>query len=317
MLRSPLLHFVILGIAFFAVRAVWISAPAHAVIEIRQSEIDQSIADFERRNRRPADNDEARAIENQIVENRLWLEQAWALDLHEVDPVVRRRLIQNMRFLETGIDLPESEFVERAIELGLHKSDPVIQRRLVARVRDLITAGVRARSPDEARLRLHYQKNADRWRTPLRLDLSHVYLSRDRRGQATGSDATALLRVLVDEALLPEAGIRLGDPFLSGHRLSGATRARIVARLGPDFANRVATAPSRRWFGPVESAFGSHLVWIHERLESELPKFEEVRTRVLEDWFDAEARIALRDELERHRRRVEIRILEDASGPNS
>jgi hypothetical protein len=311
LLRSPLAHFLFLGIALFALRAVWNSAPEASAIEIRRSEIDASIVDFERGVGRAASEDEVQAIRRQIVENALWLEQAWALGLHEVDPVVRRRLVQNMRFLETDLDLSESGLVERAIELGLDKSDPVIRRRLIDRVQALLRAGVRSRTPNETTLRSHYHENADRWRTPPLLDLSHVYLSRDKRGSATKEDAIALLRVLVGEGLSPESGIRRGDSFLAGHRLSLATRARIVARLGPEFADGLAGAPTQRWFGPVVSAFGSHLVWIHERIENQLPEFEEVRTRVLEDWFEEEVRRAIRSEITRHRQRVEVRILED------
>jgi hypothetical protein len=297
-------------------RAAWNSAPGPPTVEIRRSQINQSIVDFENRAGRAATENEVQALRRQIVENALWLEQAWALGLHEVDPVVRRRLVQNMRFLETDLDLAESDLVERAIELGMDRSDTVIRRRLIDRVQALLRAGVRSRTPKETTLQLHYQQNSDRWRTPPVLDLSHAYLSRDKRGSATEKDATALLRVLVGEDLLPEAGIRRGDPFLTGHRLSGATQARIVARLGPDFAAGLTGSPTQHWFGPVASAFGSHLVWIHERIESQLPEFEEVRTRVLEDWFADEERRAIRNEITRHRQRTEVRILEDVAAKN-
>ena len=312
LLRSPLIHFVLAGLALFVLRALWIATPESLVVEIRRSEINRAIVDFERRLGRAANDDELGAIKSQIVENALWLEQAWALGLHEVDPVVRQRLVQNMRFLETGLDLPEPELVDRAFELGMDKSDPVIRRRLVDRVQALLRAGVRSRTPDDATLRSHYQEHADRWRTPPLLDLSHVYLSRDKRGAATESDAVALLEALVEEKPSPEVAIRRGDPFLSGHRMSGATRTLIVARLGPDFAEDVAEARTKRWIGPIDSAFGSHLVWIHARVDSQLPELEEVRTRVLEDWYKDETRRSIRREITRHRQRAEIRILEDA-----
>lgn len=311
MLRSPLIHFLFAGIALFALRVVWDTAPETSLVEVRRSEIDGAIADFERRIGRSVNDGELRAIEDQLIENALWLEQASALGLHEVDPVVRQRLVQNMRFLETDPDIPESELVRRAFEIGMEKSDPVIRRRLIDRVQALLRAGVRTREPEEEILRSYYRDNADRWRSPALFDLTHVYLSRDKRGSATRSDAAVLFRVLVDENLSPEVGILRGDPFLSGHRLQGATRARIVARLGPDFAASVDGARTKRWLGPIDSAFGSHLVWIHEHIDSGLPDYDEVRTRVLEEWFKDETRRSIRNEIARHRQRAEIRVIED------
>ena len=315
MLRSPLTHFLFAGIALFAARAFWNPQPELSVLEIPRSEINLSIKDFEDGVGRPASTAERQAIENQVVENALWLEQAWALGLHEVDPVVRQRLLQNMRFLDSETKLPEAELLEQAISLGMAKSDPVIKRRLIERVQALLQAGVRAKQPGDEALRSHYQENFDRWRTPSRLDFSHVYFSRDRRRSGTQEDAAALLDVLIKERTPPEAGIERGDPFLSGHRLRGATPTRIVARFGPQFEASVADARTRQWFGPIASAFGSHLVWIHERAESRVPDYQEVQTLVLEDWVRLESRRSIRAEINRHRERIELRIVEDAA-PN-
>ncbi|CAN0488304.1 unnamed protein product, partial [Discosporangium mesarthrocarpum] len=113
------------------------------------------------------------------------------------------------------------------------------------------------------------------------------------------------------ESLASDAAIALGDPFLAGHRLRGASPNRIVARLGPSFADGVAEAPTQTWVGPVESAFGQHLVWIHDRIESRIPPLDEIRTRVLEDWIEKESRRVLREHIDARRRQVEVRILED------
>ncbi len=66
-----------------------------------------------------------------------------------------------------------------------------------------------------------------------------------------------------------------------------------------------------RWVGPVESAFGAHLVWIHERIASRIPPFDEVRRRVLDDWIEQETRRAFRAQIARRRRIVEVRLIED------
>jgi len=316
--RSPLLHFLLIGALLFALQTALAPSSSVRVIEVRRSEVAERVALFERQIGRAARPPEIQAIEDQAVENALWLDQARALGLDRVDAVVRQRLVLNMRFLEgSESGRSDDDLYARALELGLDRSDTVVKRRLVDRVQAIVRAGVRAEPPDEATLRAHYTATAERWREPPLLDLTHVYLSRDRRGARTRADAESLLRKLREDSVEPEAAVERGDPFLAGHRLRGVTPSQIVSRLGPEFAAGVAEAPTGRWIGPVDSAFGSHLVWIHERIESRVPAFEEIRSRVLADWLDEATERALRAQAARMRERVEIRFVDEPRGARS
>jgi len=312
LLRSPLLHFLLLGAALFLIDAAWSWAPESPVVKIAQTAIDERLAAYQVQMGRAATPEEARSITDQVVADALWVEQAFALGLPEIDPVVRQRLVLNMRFLEGESEASEDELVARAIELGMDRSDTVVQRRLIDRVQAIVRAGVRAKPPTAAQLTAHYVETADRWREPSLLDLSHVYLSHDKRGDSTRADAEALLDKIAGEELTLDGAIRAGDPFLAGHRLRGASPTRIVARLGPSFADSVASAPVEVWLGPIESAFGLHLVWVHDRTPSRIPELEEIEKRVLEDWIERESRKALREHIERRRAHVEVRFINDS-----
>ena len=326
MLRSPLLHFLLLGGLIFAIQSLRALPEDAPVVEVSRAEIAEAIETYRLQMGREPSEAEARAIERQVVDNALWLEQAYALGLHEVDSVVRQRLLLNMRFLEGDTSEPgvaddpaafarEEALLERAIELGMDRSDTVVRRRLVDRVQAIIRGAVRARPTAPETLEAHYRDTLERWREPPLLDLSHVYLSRDRRGEATRSDAEGLLARLRAEATPIEEAIGLGDPFLAGHRLRGASPNRLVARLGPDFAAAVADArPGGGWLGPYPSAFGQHLVWVHDRVESRVPPLDEIRQRVVEDWIEAESREAMREFLDERRKVVEVRVIEDVRG---
>jgi hypothetical protein len=306
-----LVHFLVLGGLLFGFQTLWSRASETPVVEVRRSDIEAQIEAYRQQMGRPPDERVAAAIERQVIDNAVWLEQAWALGLHEVDPVVRQRLILNMRFLEGESDATDERLFQRALELGMERSDPVVQRRLIDRVQAIVRAGVRARPIDEAELAAHYEATTERWREPPLLDLTHVYLSRDKRGEDTAEDARRLIEKLRREQIAPEDAPALGDPFLSGHRLRGATPPRIVSRLGPEFEAGVRDAPIQTWVGPIESAFGAHAVWIHARQPSRLPPLEEIRERVVEDWIEAESREALREHVARLRKTVEIRIVDD------
>ena len=311
MLRAPLLHFLALGALLFALQTGFAGEPAMRSIEVPRSEIDERIEAFALQVGRPADAEEARALEGQAIEDALWLDQAFAIGLPEIDAVVHQRLVQNMRFLDPETKETDEALYARAVELGMERSDTVVRRRLIDRIQAVVRARVRSEPVDEVALRKYFEENAERWREPTLVDLTHVYLSRDKRGARADADARAIRTRLEREATAPEAAVALGDPFLGGHTLRGATPTRIAARLGPGFANALTDAEPGRWLGPIESAFGPHLVWIERRVPSRIPAFEEIRSRVLDDWLEDRTREALREQATRLRAGVEVRWIED------
>ena len=311
MLRAPLLHFLLLGALLFALQTGFAAEPGMRSIAVPRSEVDERIEAFALQVGRPADAEESRALEGQAIEDALWLDQAFAIGLPEIDAVVHQRLVQNMRFLDPETKETDEALYARAVELGMERSDTVVRRRLIDRIQAVVRARVRSEPVDEAALRKYFEENAERWREPTLVDLTHVYLSRDKRGERADADARAIRARLERDATAPAAAVALGDPFLGGHTLRGATPTRIAARLGPGFANALTDAEPGRWLGPIESAFGPHLVWIERRVPSRIPSFEEIRSRVLDDWLEDRTREALREEATRLRAGVEVRWIED------
>jgi len=311
LLRTPLLHFLILGGLLFALESLSARVSAKPVVEIRARDVRAEIERFEARIGRAPDAQERAALVDQVVAEALWLEEARALGLAQDDPIVRRRLLMNMRFLEDDAEATDAALLARARALGMARSDPVVRRRLVDRMRARVRASVERRPVDEAELVRHHREHADRWREPGHLDLTHVYLSRDRRGERLEGDAKALLTRLRRGDLAPEDAADRGDPFLVGNRFRAATPSRLVARFGPAFEAGVRAAPIGRWIGPIESAFGLHAVWIHAREPERVPPLEAIRDRVLADWREAEVRRAWQAHVARRRAAVELRAVAD------
>jgi parvulin-like peptidyl-prolyl isomerase len=42
-----------------------------------------------------------------------------------------------------------------------------------------------------------------------------------------------------------------------------------------------------RWTGPIESAYGLHLVFIHKRTDGRVPALDEIRQAVQREWLTA------------------------------
>jgi parvulin-like peptidyl-prolyl isomerase len=46
------------------------------------------------------------------------------------------------------------------------------------------------------------------------------------------------------------------------------------------------------WQGPIDSGYGSHLVFVAQRSEGRLPALDEVRDQVRREWLDAKRKEA-------------------------
>src|SRR5690606_18321642 len=165
----------------------------------------------------------------------------------------------------------EEVLVREARRLRLDEGDPIVRRRLASKLERLLEASADVAEPTEAELRAALAAN-ERYHAPARVRFEHVFFARDR-GDALG-DA---------RAALPSPAPDAGDPFALG-RVIGPLPARdLSGRFGPAFARAVDAASLGAWTGPIESAFGAHLVRVTERRPGATPALESVRDRVRAD----------------------------------
>jgi hypothetical protein len=222
------------------------------------------------------------------------LDEALARGYERSDPIARRRLQRNARFLHPDDPRDDEALLQEAYALGLQRSDLVVRRRLIQKMKLLAWSRADADEPGEPELRAAFALRPARWREPARVRISHVYLSRDARGPRLESDARALEPLL--EGRSPDDAAALGDPFLLGAQLPALREAELAARLGGDLARVALAAQPGRWSGPARSAYGAHWIWVHQRWPARDLAFEE-------------ARPALRSQLRRQRRDQAVRRL--------
>jgi hypothetical protein len=103
LLREPLVHFAFLaGVLLSAdlLRSHPVSVAQRRSIVVTRRQADELRADFARRRGRAPTADEERGEIDRFVEEEALFRTALRLGLHESDTIVRRRLVQRMRFLE-------------------------------------------------------------------------------------------------------------------------------------------------------------------------------------------------------------------------
>lgn len=250
LLREPLLHFLVLGAALFAL-ANWSddpAGPAEDRIVVTPGRIEHLAAGFRRTWQRPPTEQELQGLIDSHIREEIYYREALALGLDKDDTIVRRRLMQKLEFL-------------------------------TAEISDAVT-------PSDDELQAYLQQHADTFRLEPQIAFRQIYLNPERHGgNLTGAARNLLARLEAGD--LPSDRIaELGDPIMLPAELGLSRRGEIARLFGDAFAERLLAVEPGRWAGPIESGYGLHLVRIDERRAARLPALDEVRDLVLREWLN-------------------------------
>ncbi len=148
LLREPLIHFLLAGLAIFIFSA-WRGEPvdpASRTITIGEKDVSRLTAVFA---------------------------QTWqrAPRPDEIDAMIRE-------------DIKDEVYAREAIRLGLDQEDPIIRRRLRAKMEFLATSAVDAAQPEEAVLAAWLAQHREQYTVGTAFSFDHIYLGQDGAGSA-------------------------------------------------------------------------------------------------------------------------------------
>jgi len=179
----------------------------------------------------------------------------------------------------------EEEALSREAErLGLGNDDTIIRRRLAQKMQFMTEDVDMPALPSEAELEVWFEARRDRFAQLASRSFSHIYFSPETRRDTIEADAKGGL------ANIPDDWETMGDPFMMRRSYTNVTAVDVKRLFGGTFADNLFAIDTNEWTGPVESAFGLHLVRIESRTDSSNPVFEDVKARVANSWQE-EARI--------------------------
>jgi hypothetical protein len=276
-------------------------------VVLSAARVEATFRDHARRTGRAPTPRERRALVERAVDREILVREALDLRLDVGDPVVERRLIQNVRFLD-GREASDARRLQEARALGMVEGDLVARRRLVQRMEQRLSATAHAGEPSEEALEAHRLEQAARFTNAARVRISHVFLA--ARGADDGAHGRALrLRErLRAQRIGPERAGEFGDAFLAAPALSQRSEAELAKLFGPELAALAMELEPGGWSAPLPSPHGQHLVWLHERVEPELPPLDAIRERVRHSLLDERAAGALTEALVRLRERYTVRV---------
>jgi hypothetical protein len=250
LLHEPLLHFLLAGALLFGAYA-WLNrgesdaGDRELTIQITEREIAWLTETWTRLWQRPPDERELQGLITDYLREELLAREARALELDRDDIIVRRRLAQKMSFI--------------------------------------LEDTARLAAPTDQQLRALHNADRARFDAPATISFISVFFSSDKRGDRAAADAQALLARLSVAGANADPG-NAGDSTLLPGELLDAEEQEVASTYGAEFAKTAMKLAPGAWQGPVESAFGQHLVRVTARREAEPRPFEAVREILVEEW---------------------------------
>jgi peptidyl-prolyl cis-trans isomerase C len=186
------------------------------------------------------------------------------------------------RLMETKV---QTEILYReALAMGLDKDDEIVKRRMAQKMQ-FLAEDAAPREPTTAELKSWYAKNSDKFAMPKRVSFRHLYFSPDRRATRARDDAVKALAQLAGQPEDAKLDKSFADPFMYQEFYQDRATDYLSKEFGPQFAQAVAKLPTSSWQGPIESGFGWHLVFVDTAIPGRVPDFEEVEPDVKTAWL--------------------------------
>ena len=257
-LKEPLTHFLLIGVALFAVNAFVqrgaseSNAPKQIVLTL----------------------DDLQQLE--MVFQSQWRQQPTP---EQFDALVETKVKEEVLYRE-------------ALALGLDKDDEIVKRRMAQKMQFIAEDVANAHEPDAAVLRSWFAANSAKFALPGRASFRQIFFSPDQRGTRARDDAVAALKQLAGKPIDTPAASSSGDPTMLQDYYGDRSSEQLAKDFGPVFAQAAFALTPGSWQGPIESGFGWHLLFVDSMIPGRVPDFEEVEPDVKIAWLGEQKALA-------------------------
>lgn len=183
----------------------------------------------------------------------------------------------------------EEILYREAKAMGLEQGDYVIRQRLVQKMRFLIEGMTEGRAePSDAVLAEYFQKNSKRYVVDPSVTFTHIFFDSSVRGDQEARELALRLkeRLNAGGAAFNDAP-NYGDRFPFLQNYVERTFDYVASQFGSEFVSKLKQgAPAEKhWIGPIRSTYGYHVVLMTRLTEARVPKLNEIRSQVADDWL--------------------------------
>lgn len=260
-LKQPVVHFLLLGAALFFIYE-WMRPATTNNVNDKVIIIDQQAL-----------------LSFMQYRSKLFNAQHFATKLATMPAPLKKRLIDDY--------IREQVLYREALALNLDYDDYVIKRRLVQKV-EFITKGLidAATQLSNQQLRDYYNDHQVDYIVPATITFAQVFFEQQVRGadQSRQLAQQTLVTLNQDNVAFNDAA-QYGDRFPYYAHYVSHTADYISGHFGEKMAEQLFDLqPNQtRWYGPIASTHGYHLIKITAQKPSYLPEFNDISQSVKED----------------------------------
>lgn len=167
-------------------------------------------------------------------------------------------------------------FFREAVAMGLDKSDPAVKRRLRQLI-ELMMDDLATVYPSEDQLSNYLSENPDKFRRDPIISFQQIYFSETGWEEAKNQLYNINNNLPVNESTIVNLSL-LPNQF-SDEPFFGVNRA-----FGEEFTKSVFELDTGKWQGPIESAYGWHLVYVSQIIPGFVPELSEIWDIVDREW---------------------------------
>lgn len=181
----------------------------------------------------------------------------------------------------------EEALYREALAMGMEQNDYIIKQRLVQKM-EYLARGFQddGEAIPEAEVRAYYDANLSRYDEPATITFTHVYIDPSRHGEDQAvRHAEDTLKTLQNHNLSFADAMGQGDRFLYHVNYVERPADLIASHFGANFSQAVMAldASEARWYGPIPSDHGLHLVKVAKHTPGGIPPLAEIYDRVAQD----------------------------------
>ena len=172
--------------------------------------------------------------------------------------------------------IKDQVFYKEAVALGLDQNDPAIKKRM-RQMMELMMDDLASVYPSESQLNAYLKENEDKFRSDPRISFRHIYFD-----QYSEAKAEQVLKRLKNNEEVKES--EYGNLALIPDSFEDESFRGIDRLFGKTFTQELFELENTGWQGPIQSAYGFHVVHITKRDPGYVPPLEEIWDLVEREW---------------------------------
>lgn len=168
-------------------------------------------------------------------------------------------------------------FFKEAVAMGLDKTDPAVKRRL-RQIMELMLDDFATIYPTENQLRKYLSEDPEKFREDPRISFRHLYFPLEEKEEAIN----LLPKIQKSNTVHKNYN---GGLLLIPSEFEDETKREIERLLGKIFTQKLFELELGKWQGPVQSAYGWHLVKVSQRIDGIVPDLNTIWDIVEREWL--------------------------------